>query len=206
MKTDEQFDKILAMLGERNKGIDELKMAMREVTAAKEEFKTWKPEVEQNVFDLKQAFSNLGVHVEQLTADFLSTTKRSSSLIDHPKPPPSSVKVLQQASAIAHLVATSKEATSRHDRHRIDNSHRGSGFGMVYTIPPPPPVTGAKITRNCSPILFNLGDVAHSDQSSASQLHAAFPQLNFPHFDGSNPKLWIRHCETLFSIFSLAKH
>lgn len=40
MKTDEQFDKILAMLGERNKGIDELKMAMREVTAAKEEFKT----------------------------------------------------------------------------------------------------------------------------------------------------------------------
>lgn len=46
MKTDEQLERILAMLSENNQGIAELKTAMKELTVAKEEFDNWKPKVE----------------------------------------------------------------------------------------------------------------------------------------------------------------
>lgn len=39
-----------------------------------------------------------------------------------------------------------------------------------------------------------------------SRLCHAFPPLDSPQFDGSNPKLWIRKCETFFDIYSVAKH
>lgn len=77
MKTEEQLESILAMLGENNKGIAELKSAMHEMTMAKEEFDTWKPEVEQRVFDLQHMVVNLGHPIEQITVNAAASSLKS---------------------------------------------------------------------------------------------------------------------------------
>lgn len=61
-----QLEHILAMLGESNKGIIELKAVMHEMTAAKEDFDVWKPRVEQHVSNLQHTMSHLGTHVQKL--------------------------------------------------------------------------------------------------------------------------------------------
>lgn len=104
------------------------------------------------------------------------------------------------------MASSSKEAASGPHGHRVDNQNRESGFGSVYTVPPPPPVTGASNFLNKSPVPFNLDSPSHRDQSSIPSWHHAFPQVNFPEFDGSNPKPWIHRHETFFDVYSVAKH
>ncbi|PUZ45979.1 hypothetical protein GQ55_7G007700 [Panicum hallii var. hallii] len=206
MQTDEQFDRILNMLTESKEGIDELKQAMQEKHSAKDEFDAWKPEVDKTVSNLQIAVDNLGYRDEQLIADSTPTLKCDGSPIDHPEPVLGKSYPLQ-ASATAHLVASSsKEAASGPQGHRVENQNWGTGFGTVYTISSPPPVTGANKFPNKPSIPFSLEPPSHRDQSSMPNGHHAFSQLNFPEFDGTNPKLWIRRCETFFDVYSVAKH
>jgi len=87
--------------------------------------------------------------------------------------------------------------------HGKGNLHRGSEFGVVYTaIPQPAPVTGATNPLN-SPTL-NLPGSEH--RGLTLDLNAAMPQFSFPKFDGSNPKLWIKNCETFFDIYVVPEH
>lgn len=105
MRTGEQFERILAMLGESNKGISELKSAMQELTTTKEEFDAWKPDVERRVSDLQQVVTQLGGRVEQLVVKASAPSfgfEQPVTMIGAPPPMP----------ATADLVAPSKEATS----------------------------------------------------------------------------------------------
>lgn len=195
MKTDEQLERILAMLGENNKGIAELKTAMQEMTSAKEEFDAWKPDVEQRVSDLQHVVTQLGDRVEQLVA--VATAPSSGS-----EQPVTPTGTLPPTSTTAHLVVPSKEATSGPKGHRVEEHHRGSGFGVVYTSPDPPPVTGAK---NHHQFPFNSSDTMHRDRSWQSMLNHAIPPINFPQFEGANPKLWIHRCEAFFDLYNVPK-
>lgn len=65
MKNDEQFERILDMLGE-SQWIVELKVAMKEMTAMMEEFDAWKLEFEKRVFDLQRAMLDLDNCIKQL--------------------------------------------------------------------------------------------------------------------------------------------
>jgi len=60
------------------------------------------------------------------------------------------------ALATAHLVVTSKEAAFGPHGHRVETHNWGSGFGVVYTIPHPSPVIGAKQFPNPSSATFDL--------------------------------------------------
>lgn len=46
--------------------------------------------------------------------------------------------------------------------------------------------------------LMNYDGFVPSDWHACALLNAAMPDLPFPKFDGTNPKLWIKNCETFF--------
>ncbi|KAG2592053.1 hypothetical protein PVAP13_5NG523986 [Panicum virgatum] len=145
MKTDEQFDRILKMLEENKQGLVEIKSAMTEMRVAKDEFEAWKPGVDKSVADLQIAVDNLGVRFDQLVSASPSAAKRTGFSTDLPTSEiPESVS--QQAPVTAHMVTTSKEAASGPHGHREESYNRGSGFGVVYTVPHPPPVTDQDVS------------------------------------------------------------
>lgn len=72
------------------------------------------------------------------------------------------------------------------------------------TTPEPAPVTGAGKFSNLSPTPFTgFGSVAPSMISQASNFSHSVPPLDFPRFDGTNPKIWIRRCENYFDICAI---
>lgn len=82
--------------------------------------------------------------------------------------------------ATVHLVAPSPKAASGPVGHGGTRDHRGFGRG-VFSTHVPSPVIGAK--RTPEPYLFApvVNDVNWS---------SLLPQLDFPKFDGANPKIW----------------
>lgn len=211
MKTDEQLERILAMLSENNQGISDLKAAMKEMTVAKDEFDIWKPEVEKSVTDLQSVVADLGTRVEQLTdlgtrveqlACTNSPSGKSSSRVNDTKETNPKLRDPKSMPVTADLVTSSKEAASGPHGHHVNNYNRGPGFGVVYTTPPPPPVTGT-IYHSQHP---KFGDTQYHGQDPPPNFSHAFPPIPFPQFDGTNPKLWIRKCETFFDIYSVPKH
>ncbi|WVZ82556.1 hypothetical protein U9M48_029810 [Paspalum notatum var. saurae] len=85
--------------------------------------------------------------------------------------------------------------------HYLPPHNRDDGFGLVFTIshhpvkgaynppyPPPPPPPNLVTARWSSP-QFGAG--------SSGKL----PKLQFPSFDGDNPKLWVSRCEDYFDLY-----
>jgi hypothetical protein len=89
-------------------------------------------------------------------------------------------------------------------RHCSKISNRNCGFGRVYPhihdpvkgtmLPPPPPNS-------------HLHDSA---MGSDYGFHGGFrvpmgklPKMNFPRFDGENPKLWQSHCDNYFKMYAI---
>jgi hypothetical protein len=44
---------------------------------------------------------------------------------------------------------------------------------------------------------------SHINCHHTASFHHAFPQLDFPKFDGTNPKLWIKQCDTYFYLYAI---
>ena len=64
--SEEQLGKIIALLGENSKGINELKTSMMEMRDLKMEISTWKPEVDQRVHDLEHTVLDLSERIDQV--------------------------------------------------------------------------------------------------------------------------------------------
>ena len=108
---------------------------------------------------------------------------------------------------VAHLTAPPTGAASGPNGHHDDFIHRGTGHGVVTTIVPTP-FKGANNALNITPVPFTLGGIAHASSDSSVSLmnmHAALPQLPFPEFDGSSPRLWRKKCETYFELYAVPK-
>ena len=101
-------------------------------------------------------------------------------------------------SASAHLEASASAGTSGPDGHCVDPSHRSVGAGVVTTLVPPP-VTSAGRFANLTPIPFTGFDSVGSIQCSS--LGGIISHADFPRFDGSNPKIWVKKCESYFDVY-----
>ena len=131
----------------------EIKATMTEMRLAKDEFEAWKPEVDKSVADLQIAVNTLGHRFDKLFSNTVPASPHLDAPIAHPAP---EIVGSSPALATAHLVATSKEATFGPHGHRVETHNWGSGFGVVYTIPHPSPVIGAKQFPNPSSATFDL--------------------------------------------------
>jgi len=107
------------------------------------------------------------------------------------------------AAGSTHLEPTLFEVTLGQFGHRNKNQHRSVGFGVVYTAPDPPLVTSAKNQLKTTPIPFVLDGSPHGDPRILHVPSSALPNLSLPLFHGSNPKLWVKHCETYFDVYAV---
>jgi hypothetical protein len=93
----------------------------------------------------------------------------------------------------------------------LDSSTRENGFGSVTTLLHSP----ANGIRSYAALQFvpsvrdgcfpeNAGQL--SDMGMCGAMRGRLPQLNFPVFDGDNPKLWIRHSQDYFDMYSVDPH
>jgi hypothetical protein len=203
MSPEEQFGKILALLGENSKGISELKQTMFEIRLAKEEIEAWRPEVDTRVTDLEKAVNHLGERVEKLLTDPVKSTSPTGKLPTPSLAPSRHHRLAEQVwcrvPPIWNLPCSG--AMPRPKGHREELHHRSAGFGRVYTFLDPPPITGTmNITKSSSDFILGGGSVP-SDWQACALLSVAMLDLPFPKFGGTNPKLWIRNCETFFEVY-----
>jgi hypothetical protein len=90
----------------------------------------------------------------------------------------------------------SASSLERPSGHHVAPSHRDAGGGILGSHPPHP-VTGMFHDLNPSDSDF------HSHPSSTSVRAPHLPKLEFPKFDGDNPRLWRDHCNMYFEVYSV---
>jgi hypothetical protein len=84
--------------------------------------------------------------------------------------------------------------------HGVDPSHRRFGSGGGATLEPPP-VKGEPSSSTNPPCAYTPHHCA-SCHGHVNYNHPG-PQPDFPKFDGSNPKLWIKRCDTYFDLYDV---
>jgi hypothetical protein len=115
-----------------------------------------------------------------------------------PPPPPVWSNPFDLNLAPMEAAHPSASTSERLRRHRQQNDHRDVGGGILGSHPPLP-VTG----MSQSP-LPRTQDLMPSYQQHTTQ-HSHKPKMNFPTFDGTNPRLWKDKCESYFEIFGVSE-
>lgn len=182
---------------EERKMFDSVRLALEANTAAVKEISGWRPHVESKVDDLR-----LGLQDLQGKVDRLVLSRKELPPIEVTN---SAYKVFATEDidftklTTAHLVIPSAEAASGQIGHGIAHHHRGSGYGVVTTLTPPP-VKGEKLFPDLTPVPFSFGNASSVPSQNWGSL---LPQLSFPQFDGTSPKIWKKKCENIFDIYSV---
>lgn len=134
-----------------------------------------------------------------------------NSFFDHNARDPHApqVGVLGIESASAHPPAGSS-ADGPHFGHRDDTSHRDFGSGkhpenqIPVTGTPPLPKPHRSVNFDSQP-KYESG---HHNPDPNHDFHAGgfnkLPKMNFPHFDGENPKLWPARSEDYFDMYQIS--
>ena len=147
--------------------------------------------------------NHLGEWVEKLFIDLIKSPSPTGELSNPSvcSDPSSSTGGASLVLGSTHLESSLSEATLGPNGHREEPHHRSAGFGMVYTVQDPPSVIGTMNLAKPSLDFMLGGGSVSSDWQARALLSGAMPNLPFPKFDGTNPKLWIRNCETFFEVY-----
>ncbi|CAO2144897.1 unnamed protein product [Urochloa humidicola] len=174
--------------------VNSLKKVLEENTAVMKDIVNWRSQVDSKVDELQLSVKDLGTKVERIALR-QDEAEDPDFKVFHSEHPDFSKP------AAAHLAATSSQAASGHNCQGDGEKHRGSGQGVVTTLVPTP-VKGANAYSEFTPMNFSMKTVM-DNLSTASPINAAVPQLSFPVFDGSSPKVWKKKCETYFDIYDV---
>ncbi|RLN30976.1 uncharacterized protein C2845_PM05G36120 [Panicum miliaceum] len=159
---------------------DERVRVLEKVAASLDE---WCPDIEGTVDDLKLEVSKLSKHWER-------------SVLNQAPPVP-----LLSSSPLMAAGDSSAGHTAEPPRgHRDELMRRADGYGSVTTVIHPP----VKGTCTSQPLLpFNPRPACGDGGNFGGHSGGKLPKLNFPIFDGENPKLWISRGEDYFELFDL---
>jgi hypothetical protein len=152
---------------------------------------TWKPEVESSINSVCLELAKLNTffdhEVKELNANKPGILKLRS--------------VLEQP--------TSASPADGPNDHRVENQHRDCGLGCVYTFTHDP-VKGTVhspqfLSRtNYTPELHAPRDpFASSFGQTSRNAIGKLPKVNFPKFEGENPKLWQSRCENYLDMYEV---
>lgn len=110
-----------------------------------------------------------------------------------------------QAVVAVGTPSSSTPAASRLGSHHPSQDQRGLGVGAGFH-PTPAPVKGAFQAPLYTPPHVRSESTNCKTMSSVVQsFGSALPPVNFPVFDGSNPKLWKSRCETFFEFYDVPR-
>lgn len=143
----------------------------------------WRPKVDAAVDHFKLKIGKLNRHWDRSLHDLVSS---DLGIIPNPK----------SASGRPYAMDPSANGPSG---HRADTHHRDEGFGTVFTQFPIP-VKGT--THPPSSIPHKPSSCSYDSHSDFS-LRGKLPKLNFPNFEGNNPKLWLFGCEDYFNMYDV---
>jgi hypothetical protein len=156
-------------------------------------FTSWKPQVEESLHSVRLELSKLNSFFNREAKE--SSTTKPGVLSIKSAPPRSPFDI----------------ATNDPSGHHTDNCNRDCGYGSVYihthdpvkdtihsTVPSPPPNVAAHMEFSSDRDTYR----AHHSASQSPRLPTRkLPKLNFPSFDGDNPKLCKSRCENYFDMY-----
>ncbi|CAN6234028.1 unnamed protein product [Urochloa humidicola] len=182
-------DEINLKTDDTNRKIEEMQQSIDRLADEQGDIKLWKPTMESKVTELQNSVFDLKLKVDL----FINELPKHSA----------AGEIKNETPAPADLGATASAEASGQIRHGDEPHHRSAGAGVVTTLVPTP-VKGAKHHSELSPVPFRQLDaiVSHTPLRSTA-FHHALPQLEFPKFDGTNPKIWVKRCETYFDVYSV---
>jgi len=166
-----------------------MKKALEANTSVLHEPIGWKPKVQADVEELQSSVRELCTKVDHLAVKQEEVTNSAYRVFD-------TEHLNLTGSATTDLPGKPCGATSGPSGHGDETIHQGSGNGVVTTLIPTP-VTGVRNTKTLTPVAFPLGH-AYSPEFTQYHLNHALPTVEFPEFDGSSPKLWIKKVQQLF--------
>ncbi|CAN6338981.1 unnamed protein product [Urochloa humidicola] len=183
-KLDAFMTKMDASTTETNRRLEGMQTSIDSILLEQGSIQQWKPQLETKVTELQDSLSDLKLKVD---------------LFIHEQPKSRIEEAAQcGVSTSAHLGVTAHAEAPGLECHHEETTHRRVGAGVVTTLVPPP-VTGPHHSPSSSPTHVRNYDVVPSFTS-------AIPQMDFPKFDGSNPRIWVRRCETYFDVYSIPPH
>lgn len=171
-----------------NSKIEEMQAAMQQISDEQHQVKDWKPQLEDKVSNLQNSVFMLEKKMDLFVHEMPKQKIKSEEEFEIETPTP------------AHLGVSVKAGASGQIGHREATLYRGAGAGFI-TTPVPTPVKGANHPTNSFSFTSNGFDNAMNSQAGAYSY--AMPQMDFPKFDGSNPKIWIKKCENFFDIYAV---
>ena len=147
--------------------------------------------MENKVTDLQNSIYDLKKKVDLFIHQLLNPQKQADE------------KQNIEVSSPVHLGVAASAGTSGKIVHGNDHQHQSVGAGVV-TILVPPPVTGARHPQNLSPVPFiGFGSKFATPGSFRATFGNDVPHLEFPRFDNTNPKIWVKRCETYFDVYEV---
>jgi len=161
-----------------------------QIERAVDALEQWRPEIEGSVDDLHLEVKKLNKYYEHATIDYP---------VEAPLLPTTPLLPAGRTSASA--------STHWPNGHRISTNAREDGFGSVTTIvhPPAKGTCDRPPSRSRVPPSENLLRETPPLRGSrgAPGSTGRMAKLNFPSFDGNNPKLWLYRCKSYFEMCSL---
>ncbi|WVZ95116.1 hypothetical protein U9M48_040918 [Paspalum notatum var. saurae] len=152
--------------------------------AAAASFEQWRPGVEGSVDALRLEVKNLAKHWDRAVKDSASGSGLLGSAPSTAERPPAGSTVDMAYG------------------HRHEQQNRVHGSGVVTTLHPHP----VKGTQN-SPHSFSHHAENSSrpvwDSGGSSSSIGRLPKLQFPMFDGSQPRLWVKRSEDYFELYGV---
>jgi hypothetical protein len=118
---------------------------------------------------------------------------QAASTAYSPPPPPAWVNPFDLNLAPRQAARPSASALERPSGHPHDSSHRDAGGGILGSHPRHP-VTG---TSNSNPQQPREFFPEHEPSAPRSRPK---PKIEFPEFDGQNPRVWKERCELYFEV------
>jgi hypothetical protein len=88
----------------------------------------------------------------------------------------------------------------------VDTRNRGSGEGILGIAPRPPDMGVSHSAPNFRmDLVFGkyLTATENNQPISVYPTHKHLPKLDFPKFNGENPKIWAKKCEVYFDVLSV---
>jgi hypothetical protein len=125
-----------------------------------------------------------------------------------PQPPEDPLLKLHEhfISSLASERPPAADITDRPHGHCYDNCYREDGFGSVTTLVHPPVKGACRLptapSHSVHHVKANSGDYHRSASTHANSI-GRLPKLNFPTFDGADPKLWLSRCVDYFELYEV---